>query len=192
MKDGVIIEADKGTFTCHGAKSIFNVGIRIIRNMMFGVLMYVLALIFATIRIANAQDYDAWLTGCEPYRAEVMQILDEEGISRDYFYLMIAESRCKPLAVSNKGARGFWQLMPSTAKHYGCRDLYNLECATRAAARYIRHLETVFNRFDDIIAAYNMGGHNLKRHGKTSQALGLIYTIHRIMQADKEVYHDNI
>ena len=43
MKDGVIIEADKGTFTWHWAKSLFNVGIRIIRNMLFGVLIYVLA-----------------------------------------------------------------------------------------------------------------------------------------------------
>lgn len=191
MKDGVIIEADKGTFTWHGAKSIFNVGIRIIRNMMFGVLMYVLALIFATIRIASAQDYDAWLTGCEPYRAAVMQILDDEGISRDYYYLMVAESRCKPHAVSNKGARGFWQLMPATAKTYGCSNSFDLECATRAAARYIRRLEAMFKRFDDVIAAYNMGGHNLKRHGKSRQALGLIYTVHRIMQADERRHHDN-
>lgn len=165
--------------------------IQILRNMLLGLLMYVLALVFATIRIANAQEFNTWLDGCDSYRAKVEQILDEEHISRNYYYLMVAESRCTDKAVSVKGALGFWQLMPATAKHYGCRDLYNLECATRAAARYIRHLETVFNRFDDVIAAYNMGGHNLKRHGKTRQALGLIYTVHRIMQADERRHHDN-
>lgn len=158
-----------------------SMAITIIRNMMFGVLMYVLALVFATIRIANAQDV-SWLEGCEPYRATVMQILDDEGISRDYYFLMVAESRCKPHAVSRMGAQGFWQLMPSTAKHYGCRDLYNLECATHAAAHYIRHLQTSFKSFEDVIAAYNMGGHNLKRYGRTREAVGLVITVHRLMR----------
>lgn len=166
-------------------------GIRIIRNMLFGLLMYVLALVFATIRIANAQDFGAWLDTCAPYRASVEQILDEEHISRDYYYLMVAESRCTDKAVSVKGALGFWQLMPATAKTYGCSNSFDLECATRAAARYIRRLESMFKHFDDVIGAYNMGGHNLKRHGKSRQALGLIYTVHRIMQADERRRYDN-
>lgn len=165
--------------------------IQIIRSMLFGILIYVLALVFATIRIANAQDFGAWLDTCAPYRASVEQILNEEHISRDYYYLMVAESRCTDKAVSVKGALGFWQLMPATAKTYGCANSFDLECATRAAARYIRRLEAMFKRFDDVIAAYNMGGHNLKRHGKSRQALGLIYTVHRIMQADERRHHDN-
>ncbi len=165
--------------------------IHILRNMLLGILMYVLALVFATIRIANAQEFNAWLDACDHYRASVEQILDEEHISRNYYYLMVAESRCTDKAVSAKGALGFWQLMPATAKTYGCTNSFDLECATRAAARYIRRLEAMFKHFDDIIAAYNMGGHNLKRHGKTRQALGLIYTVHRIMQADERRHHDN-
>lgn len=165
--------------------------IQVIRSMLFGILIYVLALVFATIRIANAQDFGAWLDTCAPYRASVEQILNEEHISRDYYYLMVAESRCTDKAVSVKGASGFWQLMPATAKTYGCSNSFDLECATRAAARYIRRLEAMFKRFDDVIAAYNMGGHNLKQHGKTKQARGLVYTVHRIMQADERRHHDH-
>jgi membrane-bound lytic murein transglycosylase MltF len=157
-------------------------GIIVFRGFLFGVLIYVFALVFATIRMANAQDYAARLDKCEPYRTEVERILDEERVARDYFYLMVAESGCRQNAVSHKGARGFWQLMPSTATRYGCRDLYSIECATRAAARYIRHLQTSFKSFDDIIAAYNMGGHNLRRHGRTREAMGLVITVHRLIR----------
>ena len=61
--------------------------------MLLGILIYVLALFFATIRIASAQDFGTWLDACSPYRANVEQILDEEHVSRAYFYLMVAESR---------------------------------------------------------------------------------------------------
>ena len=155
------------------------------RGMVFGVLMYAIALVFATIRIACAHDYDARLKMCEPHRAQVEQILDEEGISRDYFYLMVAESGCRQGAVSGAGAHGFWQLMPKTARDYGCYHPHNLECATRAAARYIRHLESTFRSFDEVIAAYNMGGHNLRKHGTTRQARGLVYTVRQIMRVHK-------
>jgi len=156
----------------------------IIRGILLGVAIYVLALMFATIQMVHAQDFNSWLDACAPYRADVERILDEEHVDRSYYFLMVAESRCTDRAISPKGAAGFWQLMPSTAIHYGCLDVHDLECSTRAAARYIRHLGATFKRFDDIIAAYNMGGHNLMARGKTKQAIGLINTVHRMMQAD--------
>jgi hypothetical protein len=48
-----------------------------------------------------------------------------------------------------------------------------LECSTRAAASYLKDLSTRF-KGDDIIAAWNQGGHNLKKHGITTEARGLI------------------
>ena len=117
---------------------------------------------------------------CEPYREMVEQILESESVSTEYFYLMVAESRCTERAESDKGAKGFWQLMPSTSKHYGCDNPHDLECATRAAARYIRHLQKQFNRFDEVIMAYNMGGHNLKRIGATNEARGLAWLVNKL------------
>jgi membrane-bound lytic murein transglycosylase MltF len=125
-----------------------------------------------------------WIERCEPYRAQVESILKSESVSPDFFYLMAAESRCTQKAVSEKGAAGFWQLMPSTAKHYGCSNLHDLECATRAAARYIRHLQTSFRRFEDIIIAYNMGGHNYRSHGATREARGLVWMVKRGMKCE--------
>ena len=158
----------------------------ILRGMPLCIVIYILALVFATIRMSYAHDYTSWLAACKPYRAQVERILDEEQASRNYFYLMVAESRCSPRAVSRRGAIGFWQLMPKTSRDYGCINPHDLTCATRAAARYLKHLEETFTQFDDIIAAYNMGGHNYRRHGKTRQASGLIYTVRMLMGADHD------
>ena len=98
--------------------------------------------VFLQARFCLANDYGEWLDRCEAHRASVERILTEEDISTDYYYLMVAESKCTPDAESDKGAQGPWQLMPATARHYGCDDPHDIECATRAAAGYIRHLET--------------------------------------------------
>ena len=129
---------------------------------------------------------DGRLARCEPFRPAVTQILRENGVSDRYYYLMVAESGCRALDVrSRKGAVGFWQMMPATGKAHGCEDLEDLECATRAAASYLRDLSARF-RGDDIIAAYNMGGHNLARHGMTAEARGLIQAVRRLEKQDKE------
>ena len=129
---------------------------------------------------------DGRLARCEPFRPAVTQILRENGVSERFYYLMVAESGCRALDVrSRKGAVGFWQMMPATGKAHGCEDLEDLECATRAAASYLRDLSTRF-RGDDIIAAYNMGGHNLARHGMTAEARGLIQAVRRLEKQDKE------
>lgn len=118
---------------------------------------------------------------CSDYRDSVVKILDEENLNRDYYYLMSAESRCRKGAVSHKGAVGFWQLMPYTGKYYGCSNLNDLECATRAASKYIKHLQTMFSSFDDVIIAYNMGGHNYLRLKKPSkEASGLLSKVKRL------------
>ena len=129
---------------------------------------------------------DGRLARCEPFRPAVTQILRENGVPERFYYLMVAESGCRALDVrSRKGAVGFWQMMPATGKAHGCEDLDDLECATRAAASYLRDLSARF-RGDDIIAAYNMGGHNLARHGMTAEARGLIQAVRKLEKQDKE------
>ena len=142
--------------------------------------------VFLQAKYCLASDYEDWLDRCEPHRVQVERILADEDISLDYYYLMVAESRCTPDAESDKGAQGPWQLMPATAKHYGCDDPHDIECATRAAAAYIRHLEAMFGKFSDVIIAYNMGGRNYKRYGATSQARDLLFKVRRIKENDRE------
>lgn len=119
-------------------------------------------------------DTDARLVRCEPYRASVVKILRESGVDEQFYFLMVAESGCRSASVtSEKGAIGFWQMMPATGRAHGCSDLEDLECATKAAASYLKDLSTRFEG-DDIIAAWNMGGHNFSRNGMSAEAKGLI------------------
>ena len=55
--------------------------------------------------------------------------------------------------------------MPHTARAYGVTEAERLDVkkSTRAAAKYIRHLLSMFdNDYLWAVAAYNAGGHNLK------------------------------
>ena len=50
----------------------------------------------------------------------------------------------------------------------------------------MRHLSKKFHG-DDIIAAYNMGGHNYARIGMTAEARGLIQTVRKLKkQGEKD------
>ena len=79
--------------------------------------------------------------------------------------IMQAESAFNPYAVSNKGARGLMQMMPSTAGQYGVQDIYNPRENIRAA---VQHLKYLFDTFDHrpvlVIAAYNAGESAVKQH----------------------------
>lgn len=125
-------------------------------------------------------DTDGRLIRCEPYRASVVKILRENGVDEQFYFLMVAESGCRSASVtSGKGAVGFWQMMPATARAHGCDNLEELECATKAAASYLKDLSTRFDG-DDIIAAWNQGGHNLQRNGRSAEAQGLINRFHSL------------
>ena len=60
---------------------------------------------------------DSRLEYCEPYREQIISILEKENVSSDYFYLAVCESRCKIDVVSNKGAVGLFQLTVPTYLH---------------------------------------------------------------------------
>lgn len=117
---------------------------------------------------------DDRLDHCEPFREQITTILKDNGVSSDYFYLAVCESRCK-IKESPKGARGFFQLMPRTYSIYksdDCSkdDIDDIRCNTIAAANYIKHLNETFKQVSMLIKAYNRGGHNLRKRGSTIEA----------------------
>ena len=75
------------------------------------------------------------------------------------------ESRFKPRARSQVGARGLMQLMPRTGRWMGARDLYNPEQNIDAGVKYIKYLDRRFHGdVKKIIAAYNGGEGNVQRY----------------------------
>jgi Transglycosylase SLT domain len=62
------------------------------------------------------------------------------------------------LNTSRAGARGMMQLMPATAARFKLRDQHEPADSIDTAARYLRDLQTIFDRrLDLVLAAYNSG-----------------------------------
>lgn len=101
------------------------------------------------------------------YGKIIKEILKEEGVPEDFYYLCIAESGLQPV-VSPVGAAGYWQFLASTAKEYGLvvdneiDERYNIEKSTRAAAAYFKKAFAEFGSWAMAAASYNTGLNNVR------------------------------
>lgn len=90
-------------------------------------------------------------------------ILRKYRIPRDFRFMPLAESALVNEAVSSKGAMGYWQLMPETARELGLNvddavdERNNLPKATVAACRYLHQLYRRLGSWTLVAAAYNGG-----------------------------------
>jgi membrane-bound lytic murein transglycosylase D len=89
-------------------------------------------------------------------------ILKFYGIPEDFKYIPLVEAGLKS-GVSKRGAAGWWQFMPGTARTYGLKvgngrdERYNIRKSTIAACKYFKELYGEFNSWTIAAAAYNIG-----------------------------------
>ncbi|MDV7188197.1 lytic transglycosylase domain-containing protein [Lutibacter sp. TH_r2] len=95
-------------------------------------------------------------------------ILEKNGIPNDFKYLAVIESGLQNVT-SPAGARGFWQIMKTTAREHNLEvntnvdERYHLEKATQVACNYLNASKKRFGSWTAAAAAYNAGNTGISR-----------------------------
>lgn len=96
--------------------------------------------------------------------------LTEGGLPEDFKYMAVIESDLLPTIESPKGAKGIWQFMRGTARHYGLEvnrsidERMNVKKATRAAIEYLKKAYGKTGSWTLAAASYNMGLQGILRN----------------------------
>lgn len=122
----------------------------------------------------NRGTYD-FHTKADLHLDQITAILKKYGVPEDFKYIPLVESGMNPRVTSHKGAGGYWQFMPATARLYGLRvnaqldERKDLIKSTHAAAQYLKSLYKEFGDWTLVAAAYNVGGGSLKSSMRRQQ-----------------------
>ncbi|MEI6388154.1 MAG: NFACT RNA binding domain-containing protein [Spirochaetota bacterium] len=79
-------------------------------------------------------------------------------------HLIEKESKGNPLAVSQRGARGLFQIMPVNISGF-TGDPFDPRQAAHHAAKTIKEMKDKFGSYEEALAAYNWGETNLRQFG---------------------------
>jgi soluble lytic murein transglycosylase-like protein len=84
---------------------------------------------------------------------------ESEGVDPRFIHAVIQqESRYQTRALSHAGAQGLMQLMPATAKRFGCDDVNDPESNIKAGTKYLSWLLKRFEGNVELaLAGYNAG-----------------------------------
>lgn len=106
----------------------------------------------------------------EPFLFYIVDEIDRRNLPMDLALVPMVESAFEPAAISAKEAAGIWQFIPSTAADYGLKLVdgydgrYDVYASTKAALKYLAHLQGLFGGdWLLALAAYNAGEGTVQR-----------------------------
>ncbi len=111
--------------------------------------------------------FQRYLNRGERYKNVVQEILRENGVPEEFYYLAMIESGYHERAYSRAKAVGIWQFMRGTGRKYDLESNYYVDerhdpiRATEAAAKYLRDLYLAFQSWELAMAAYNAGEYRI-------------------------------
>ena len=121
-----------------------------------------------TIRNYDNPTFRKLMTRTEKRMKAIESILTKYGVPADFKYIPIIESAMSNEAMSHRGAGGYWQFMPSTARSLGLvvsdevDERKSLVKSTHAAAKYLLRLHGQLGSWTLVAAAYNAGPSHIK------------------------------
>jgi soluble lytic murein transglycosylase-like protein len=100
------------------------------------------------------------------YDPVVARISQKHAVPAALIHAVIqAESNYDRFAISDKGAMGLMQLMPSTAARYGVMNVFDPDQNIEGGAKYLKDLIRLYGRRTDyVLAAYNAGQEAVRRY----------------------------
>lgn len=124
-------------------------------------------LVYYTMR--RPEVMETWLQRSERYFPMMIRIFKEEGVPVELVHLAMIESGLNPRAKSWASAVGMWQFIRATGSMYGLEvnwwldERQDPEKATRAAARHLKDLYSIWGDWHLAMAGYNISPRGLKR-----------------------------
>jgi hypothetical protein len=119
----------------------------------------------------------------ESIRSKLKNACAQNGLDYSLVSALVrAESDFRPNVLSNKGAIGLMQLMPDTARRFGCSNPWDLDQNIQGGTAYLKFLKDTFN--NDIplmLAGYNAGENAVLKYSNKippySETVRYVFTI---------------